>query len=324
MKTLIRALAIFFALGILGNMMNHKFSPVVFILDLILFYFGWRITDKEDIKPSKAQTTNDIKNQNKVFDVKAVPSFSEAQKQALISVLYVVAAGDDELHPMEQSYIQRIHNEIKYFGLNENQILNNTEENRILIIEVLMGFSVSQKTYLMNCLDGVLKSDGLELEMEFVYIGSILESIGIDFNLFLKTTNRQNPFNDEAYKRNWKTSFNETQKKAILAILYGIAVDSNLEFSESTSRNFAMNQHMLDLQCDIDDLKKFVNEIDKEVTQIIFGMGEQQKKVFLILACAMGRSRKLNLDKIFEADILMRQCGISSDDFMNEYYQNEE
>ncbi len=321
MQTFFRIAAIFFGLGTIGSLLDGDLHPLVIVITVVCTYFGWM---HEFSKNENTEENRKLDFQKADEDLKpASEIFSVAQKHALICCLYIVAVGDDELHSLEQEFISKVATNLQYNGLDEVKILLSIENNRDMIIEIVCGFDDYQRNYFMRCLDEIIRADGLELEMEFVYARSILESAGIDFGNYLIVNDRSNPFNDDAHKRNWKTSFNETQKKAMLSIIYSIAVDEKLEFSDITSRAFSMFMSMLGCRYQVIDLQQFVNSLDRDVTRIVYGMGEQQKKVFLKLASSMSRARELDIDQILEVDLLIKQCGICSDEFMNEYYKSD-
>jgi hypothetical protein len=319
MQTFFRVVTLFFALGTIGSLMDEDFHPSIIVIMAICAYFGWMHDFKKS--ESKGVKENNVLQAINKESKPVLSSFSEAQKHALICCLYVISISDDELHPNEISAIGSVSELIKYENIDFDKIRRDCQDSRDMILEIIHGFDKYQLNFLFKSIDKVIKSDGLELEMEFIYVESILHSIGLDFQTYLRVNNRKDPFNPDAYQKNWKSSFNETQKKAILFILYGIAVDDNLDFSDTTSRCLGMNMNMLGCRYELDELQDFVYKIDKQVTEIIFGMGEQQKKVFLMFSCSMGRARKLDTDKILELEVLMQQCGINSEEFFNEYYK---
>lgn len=184
MQTFFRVLAIFFGLGIIGNLLDSEFSPTVLVVAVICSYFGW----VHDFSSKNKESDEAKKKQDNLKANEALkpPSerFSVAQKHALICCLYVVAAGDDEVHPKELGYINKVVNVLEYWDYDEAKIVNNILDNREMIIEVITGFNNFQRKYLMYCLEGVVKADFEVNEMEMAYACSILEQAGFSVEEF--------------------------------------------------------------------------------------------------------------------------------------------
>lgn len=184
MQTFFRIAAIFFALGIIGNLLDNEFSPTVLVVTIICSYFGWI----HDFSSKKKEAIEEKKNEDdfKLKEAIKPPAerFNDAQKHALICCLYVIAAGDNEVHPNELDYIAKICNVLEYWAYDEEKIINNIFYNREMIIEVIRGFNNFQRKYLIYCMDGVIKADWEVNEMEMAYAGSIIEQAGFSVEEF--------------------------------------------------------------------------------------------------------------------------------------------
>lgn len=184
MQTFFRVAAIFFGLGIIGNLLDSEFSPTVLVVAVICSYFGWI----HDFSGKKKEVNEEKKKMDNLKATEAIKPqsarFTEAQKHALICCLYVVASGDDEVHPREQDYITKVVNVLEYWDFDETKIVTNILHNREMIIEVIRGFNDYQRKYLMYCMDGVIKADWEVNEMEMAYAGSIIEQAGFSVEEF--------------------------------------------------------------------------------------------------------------------------------------------
>jgi len=184
MQTFFRVAAIFFGLGIIGSLMDGDFHPLILVVAVICAYFGWmhEFTKKE---VNEEQRNQGISKANEALKPPS-ERFSQAQKHALVCSLYVIAAGDDEVHPNELEYISKVVNVLEYWDFDEAKIVSNILENREMIIEIISGFNDYQRNYLMYCMDGVIKADGVIKEIELQYADSIIIQAGLNIEQFQK------------------------------------------------------------------------------------------------------------------------------------------
>lgn len=197
MKTLFRVLAVFFALGIIGSLLDNEFSWLLVAVAIVCFYLGWGHGFDRGKNGLKPIGEDDAIKKERDFQLAedalkpASDKFTEAQKHALIACLFVVAAADDDIDPLELAYISKVVNVLKYWEFDESKIVTNILNNREMIIEVISRFNDYQQNYLMFCLDGVIKSDFEIKEIELEYADSILVQAGINLEEFEKIVLRR-------------------------------------------------------------------------------------------------------------------------------------
>ena len=105
-------------------------------------------------------------------------SFTEVQKTAIMSSLYVIANSDGKFHKKEARFFLQAAEVLEY-KLTENfldRFLLITPEEQIMILNML---DESQKDWFIITIFGMVCSDGKALDIEYKTMQFILESIGI-------------------------------------------------------------------------------------------------------------------------------------------------
>jgi uncharacterized tellurite resistance protein B-like protein len=109
--------------------------------------------------------------------------FSENQRRAIMCSLFTIANSDGEFHKKEQEFFVEVASVLGY-KLRDNYLDDFLSIGRDRLLNILNGLDENQKDWYIITAFTMIHIDGKALEIEFQYLESYFNSMGIDRNRF--------------------------------------------------------------------------------------------------------------------------------------------